>query len=891
MSKLLQSSAAHSFNTHDNLKSSDSNLRRRQTIYDGSSWPSHTVSASSSGQGNGEGMQLPDPDEVFARHTVAEVKTILYKLKSDVDAKQEELRLMVGERYRDLLQASTSIISMSQSSKRVFDSVINMKRTVTMDHPQDTVNGLSSRIEDDQLQVLQCLAAHLKLLLDASEHLWRLLERKRYLHAAWLFLLSRVVYRSLINESSEGGQDWVQQGIHVKEQFPLAQRQWESVSQFRVQISHKATLFLREQMLSSQELCASLLSLHLLDSLPLSDALDVFLKQRSRTIEIQYEAINGIWDSSPEFPIKEVERTGKKTVRSVRDALQSILDVLAVTVGAARQVFLEGADGSPSMVGKVLAFTPSDVPVSSIPPELCLSTQALLSSLPNSNYFLSLPPDIRSYRPFIDLKSTSSTVVQPVIKTKLKDWFMKAASHLKESAGSWLTRLETIKKVFEVRTSTFEWLSASNALLDKEYIEHIRILVDNMCKARVEVIWKTILERLATSFDKTLRSLTSDIAEKREGSELDISPAEFLLSAPPTPSVSQASLGISIAHSSFQRFKHAIKQHVDSMTPFIDKIITDAESITLDLRDDLDYAFADEESKHDLEAEYILHSEKTAGQLLSSLQELLDEEKGESEQSVRRLVFLGRVTQKLSSSPLIANMRCSTSFSDKYHIQAERLYDFSVEKSASNVVLSAKDKLFHCLKDECHPIPIDNSSIPSNPSPYLIDALLSLIDSIQSYGLFKSHTQRSKVVKIILDRFTSIIATSLPISRCPVTVQLLWDLLFVKAVSDDWGTALTPLDKTVHLLDACSNLEADLRRSVTESIPRFRLLLSPLLASSKHMSSIKPPRYPPQEVNRQYTYRSSLDPVGVEQGSQSALSLVKPSARFGSLWVGSAASQ
>lgn len=68
-----------------------------------------------------------------------------------------------------------------------------------------------------QLQVLQSLAAHLKLLLDASEHLWRLLERKKYFQAAWLFLLSRVVYRSVLGEGSEDMlQRWESYGINVK---------------------------------------------------------------------------------------------------------------------------------------------------------------------------------------------------------------------------------------------------------------------------------------------------------------------------------------------------------------------------------------------------------------------------------------------------------------------------------------------------------------------------------------------------------------------------------------------------------------------------------------------------------------------------------------------------
>ena len=60
---------------------------------------------------------------------------------------------------------------------------------------------------DTQLQSMQSLAAHLKLLLDSPEHLWRLMEKKMYLHAAWLFLLSRVVHRSLLRHGADGDEE------------------------------------------------------------------------------------------------------------------------------------------------------------------------------------------------------------------------------------------------------------------------------------------------------------------------------------------------------------------------------------------------------------------------------------------------------------------------------------------------------------------------------------------------------------------------------------------------------------------------------------------------------------------------------------------------------------
>ena len=68
---------------------------------------------------------------------------------------------------------------------------------------------------DRHLYTLQVLSAHMKILLDAPEHLWRLIEHKKYLPAAWLFLLARVVYQALVRNDDTDEQSWISEGIDV----------------------------------------------------------------------------------------------------------------------------------------------------------------------------------------------------------------------------------------------------------------------------------------------------------------------------------------------------------------------------------------------------------------------------------------------------------------------------------------------------------------------------------------------------------------------------------------------------------------------------------------------------------------------------------------------------
>lgn len=68
---------------------------------------------------------------------------------------------------------------------------------------------------DSHLLTLQVLSAHIKLLLDAPEQLWRLIEGEKYFQAAWLFLLASVVHRALVRDDAEDEDGWFHQGIDI----------------------------------------------------------------------------------------------------------------------------------------------------------------------------------------------------------------------------------------------------------------------------------------------------------------------------------------------------------------------------------------------------------------------------------------------------------------------------------------------------------------------------------------------------------------------------------------------------------------------------------------------------------------------------------------------------
>ena len=46
------------------------------------------------------------PDNLFTGRSIEEIGAIEKKLRGDIERKREELRQMVGERYRDLIEGS-----------------------------------------------------------------------------------------------------------------------------------------------------------------------------------------------------------------------------------------------------------------------------------------------------------------------------------------------------------------------------------------------------------------------------------------------------------------------------------------------------------------------------------------------------------------------------------------------------------------------------------------------------------------------------------------------------------------------------------------------------------------------------------------------------------------
>lgn len=194
---------------------------------------------------------------------------------------------------------------------------------------------------------------------------------------------------------------------------------------------------------------------------------------------------------------------------------------MARTVGTAREILHVGAKDCPSLIVKVLAFLQVDTPETaapSIPDELQLTTQSLLASLPSSSIFLYLPEDITSYRPFIDLDSPSSIISQDVLTSKLRDWIDSAVTNLKSTIKGWLSKLESVRAVWDVQNFIQQLLNEDN-IFNADERERIWALINAACQSRVKEIWDISLKAMESSFKISLASLLNGVKEEHVDSE------------------------------------------------------------------------------------------------------------------------------------------------------------------------------------------------------------------------------------------------------------------------------------------------------------------------------------------------------------------------------------
>ncbi|KAF8560033.1 hypothetical protein OG21DRAFT_1401009 [Imleria badia] len=789
-----------------------------------------------------------EPDELFAKYTIAEVKTRQAQLRSDAEAKQEDLRIMVGERYRDLLQASSSIISIATSAKRVQAALEETTTAIRSQKVPSVQNHVSQSGKDDaHLQMLQVLSAHIKLLLDAPEHLWRLIEREKYFQAAWLFLLARVVHRALICDDAQDDESWTQHGIDVLEQFPLIQRQWETVSHFRTQIIHRATLSLRLCDKTCEATCATLLTLHILDSRPLTETLTIFLSQRTRTLNTLLakgfdtpelsdgSLVNGTPPGSRKFSDRETKLSAKTAAIAVKNSTRVALEAISRTLYTARAVFGNSSSARSLATGVLdsIQSEPSSPPPPNLPAELLLSTQAVLNSLPSSTYVSLLPANIRAYRPFVDLSSVSSSLPQEVLRDKLGSWFGQSTTNLRGAFDKWVASLDVVSAVWQVRSSLRKWVAHSG--LEAPEMVNLTEFLDEVFSTRITGIWKAVLVRAEKEFLQALNSYTTRYSRYPDmfSPLCSLYRSSSVLQPPP-------GTGPSSLDPSFHAYKATLTQRLEGRAPRLHEALTTLEDAATSLQKDLSRMFADGESSQlvvDLTAAYRPEAQslciRVATALKVSSEELMASR--DVNTAMSRLVFYAHIAKELSTSPFVCNVGCDQAVAASFREEMNALFERTMSCWEEYVV---SDTMSYYART----VTTWQTPPGTHPSPPMMECLYMLSTSIHNLGMSHHQSYLMTVPQRMIAKFSAAFVRNIDDGGALDMLQVLYDLSFLRHLTSKWKNAeVAALEHAIdrlqsHLTDS-SKHDAD--RSASDYLSRTQMLISALVPEAPEVTPVE----------------------------------------------------
>lgn len=217
-----------------------------------------------------------EPDKLFEQYSVSEVESVLLSINNEIERKKVELRTLVGERYRDLIETADTISEMKTLSEQFIKEVevmnvdmgkLKLKQgLVAKADPVKKKRSVSFSVHDS-------IAAQLSILVDLPELIWSAISLKDYVRAAQLFLLGRHIKTGFSVDKNLA---------EFAERLPVLDQQWNALSHFPKTILNAAECDLKSLDITSEEACTCLCAMALLDSRELTDRL---LSLRLETIE------------------------------------------------------------------------------------------------------------------------------------------------------------------------------------------------------------------------------------------------------------------------------------------------------------------------------------------------------------------------------------------------------------------------------------------------------------------------------------------------------------------------------------------------------------------------------------------------------------------------------
>ncbi|XP_059174642.1 conserved oligomeric Golgi complex subunit 1-like [Physella acuta] len=442
-------------------------------------------------------VQRADSNALFEKHTIEEIRNLEKKTRSDIEKKKEDLRVMVGERYRDLIDAADTITDMKTSAQNVMKSIAKMEHLCSAMRQKHMVRGSSfpMAIKNDsdkngKEMEFYGKAAQIKLLMDIPEKIWSSVDSQEYLTAARLYLLARHINASLHLDS--------QLSADVVTWFPVLTRQWAAISHFKTTILQGCRLMLAdtEADLSDQQMADVLCCIILLEDTTPRQVFTEFLLARTKALQ---QILHSGHQVNVKVQILSVARLLTSTLRQIYSVFyQHESQHPGQTEGEHKGLLLETLENVLNKPGHG---------------NLNLELHGTISSK-------CLPPSVKNFQPLLRRPAAPLQIKQ--LKENCQQWMNTCLQDVQSGVGKLLNYVNTVKRLADIRDELWALLTAvqsepswlqmnENILTLRVWEDFLRPLFLERVKALVQYQLDTTAELTRRTVSKAMMELTSDV--------------------------------------------------------------------------------------------------------------------------------------------------------------------------------------------------------------------------------------------------------------------------------------------------------------------------------------------------------------------------------------------
>ncbi|NXC90428.1 COG1 protein, partial [Cercotrichas coryphoeus] len=415
---------------------------------------------------------------LFEAHTAAELRAVERRLRAGIEQKREELRQMVGERYRDLIEAADTIAEMRRSAERLLGAVRGLQRGGTA-RP-----GPPGTVRPPAQQSFYGAAAQLKLLLEVPEQVWGAVEGGRFLPAARLHLLGAHLRRQLQLDTPRA------RSSPILARFPILLRQVAAASHLRSGSCGRSTILQESKALlrcrtgSDQAVAEALCAIMLLEDSSPRQALADFLLARKMAIQ---QLLNQPHHGA-----------------GIKAQVCSLMELLTTTLYQAHALFYTVPEGT--------------APDPALPCGLLFSTLesttgqnpagrggVLEEDLKLSSWFKYLPKSVVEFQPA--LRTLAHPISQEYLRETLQQWINMCSDDIRTGVRTLLVFVKSMKGLAGIRDAVWELLSSESSSHSWEAV--CRRLLDRPVSFWEELLQQLFLDRLQTLTKEGFDSISS----------------------------------------------------------------------------------------------------------------------------------------------------------------------------------------------------------------------------------------------------------------------------------------------------------------------------------------------------------------------------------------------